>query len=258
MIADFSEFTYGFALTHNLINISHRIVPVAPVFPSLIEEGRVGGGYDMGMEYAGYPLFLQFKLSEYMKKNNSKEWNVYNAPYYRFAIHPVPTSNQHELLLELERSRRNVYYVAPAFHETGLLNHAFLTSSVASKSVFVRPSVIGSLPDDNKHNVVYQPHSNSGYFCSKPRKIQVVCGDDVKQVLLNELPKENHLTSQDEIIELGIELLRVASELMGNNRKDLQEYWERYLTGKPDNPEQVVSYFSRLFFNCSFYLVRDE
>ncbi|QJX63800.1 hypothetical protein HLK66_20585 [Niallia circulans] len=255
MIADFSEFTYGFALTHELINISSRIVPVAPVFPSLIEEGRIGGGYDVGIEFSGYPLFLQFKLSEYMKNSSSKEWSVYNAPYYRFAIRPSSKSNQHDLLLQLERSRRNVFYVAPAFNKVTEINNAFFTSSVASNSVFVRPSVIGSLPDNNEHNVIFQPNSNIGYFCSNPQKIEVTNSEKFTQVLLNELRKEDYLANKADFIELGRELLIIASELMGDKWKDLRE---NYLTGIPNNPEQVVSYFSRLLFNCAFYLVKDK
>ncbi|MEH7330725.1 hypothetical protein V7085_25340, partial [Priestia megaterium] len=150
MIADFSEFTYGFALTHELINISSRIVPVAPVFPSLIQEGRQGGGYDVGIEFSGYPLFLQFKLSEHMKNNNSKEWSVYNAPYYRFGIRSSSKSNQHKLLLQLEHSRKNVFYAAPVFNKIGEINTNFFAKKIVSNSVFVHPSSIGNLLDNNE------------------------------------------------------------------------------------------------------------
>ena len=39
----------------------------APIFPSLIEEGQPGGGYDVVMDLAAVPFFLQFKLSEHLK-----------------------------------------------------------------------------------------------------------------------------------------------------------------------------------------------
>jgi hypothetical protein len=44
-----------------------RGLKVAPVFPSLIQEGRTGGGYDVLLE-PGFPLFLQFKISQYMAR----------------------------------------------------------------------------------------------------------------------------------------------------------------------------------------------
>src|SRR5215204_4238499 len=40
--ANFSEFSYGFALTHELIVSAPGGVTAAPVFPSLVEEAHVG------------------------------------------------------------------------------------------------------------------------------------------------------------------------------------------------------------------------
>jgi hypothetical protein len=64
---DFPEFSYGFALTREICERWKRGLKVAPVFPSLIQEGRTGGGYDVLLE-PGFPLFLQFKISQYMAR----------------------------------------------------------------------------------------------------------------------------------------------------------------------------------------------
>ncbi|MDD4402044.1 MAG: hypothetical protein PHI24_09275 [Desulfitobacteriaceae bacterium] len=59
MQPDFSESTYGFACTYELVNAcSLRKVPI---FPTLHEEGQSGGGFDVKVDFLGYPLFLQFQ-----------------------------------------------------------------------------------------------------------------------------------------------------------------------------------------------------
>ncbi len=67
MKARFSEFGYGYTVTEELVRAVRRIKPSvpAPFFPSLYKEGQSGFGYDMRLR--GVPVFLQFKLSEYMK-----------------------------------------------------------------------------------------------------------------------------------------------------------------------------------------------
>ena len=59
MTPEFSEFTYGFALTNEIL--SWESLRTVPIFPSLIEEGKKGGGYDVRIDIPAVPLFLQFK-----------------------------------------------------------------------------------------------------------------------------------------------------------------------------------------------------
>jgi hypothetical protein len=88
MKAHFSEFSYGYALTHELVNRFSTFVCAAPVFPSLVEEGRSGGGYDVQLDLRGhsrgYLLFLQFKLSEFMVRSKASQWEDFGGPYFRF------------------------------------------------------------------------------------------------------------------------------------------------------------------------------
>lgn len=48
MKSDISEFSYGFALTNELVGWVN--LRAAPDFPSLIEEGKPGGGYRRNRE----------------------------------------------------------------------------------------------------------------------------------------------------------------------------------------------------------------
>lgn len=69
----FSEFSYGYCLTEDLIVGQGMPITAAPVFPSLIEEGQPGIGYDVRFDLPGVPLFLQFKLVDQMVRGTANE-----------------------------------------------------------------------------------------------------------------------------------------------------------------------------------------
>ena len=71
MTPEISEFSYGFALTNELVGWAP--LAAAPIFPSLLEEGKAGGGYDVHLDAPGTPLYLQFKRSDCMKRKSAKE-----------------------------------------------------------------------------------------------------------------------------------------------------------------------------------------
>lgn len=60
----FSEFSYGYAVTEDIVRSSGPL-KAAPAFPSLQEEGS-RGGFDVKLDLPASPLFLQFKLSDCM------------------------------------------------------------------------------------------------------------------------------------------------------------------------------------------------
>ncbi|MFN5495695.1 MAG: hypothetical protein ACK5C3_03835 [bacterium] len=174
MHPEISEFSFGYALTESLVAATGRRIRAAPVFPSLIDEGRPGGGYDAQIPFAGYPLFLQFKLSHRMVRDSAAEVKagVLQKPFYRFHLRPARHSQQHQLLLDLEATGAAVFYAAPAFHKLSELDAAYIARKVVERSVFFRPSQIGSLPDDEDHHIAFKPNGPA-YFCSKaPRLIR--------------------------------------------------------------------------------------
>lgn len=76
MKPDISEYSYGYTLTEELIRSMAQQLSAAPVYPSLIEEGRPGGGYDVKLQYPFMPIFLQFKLSDYVKRRIAREFKL--------------------------------------------------------------------------------------------------------------------------------------------------------------------------------------
>lgn len=172
MKPDISEFSYGFALTHELVD-SIPGITIAPVFPSLIQEGRVGGGWDVRIESPSDLLFIQFKLSDYMVRPTAWEslQGIVQVPFYRVHLRPSRHSVQHQLLLTLEQSEPNTFYAAPRFYNAQQLNDAFTSRQTAVRSLWIRPSDIGPLPDGDDHHIAIGEDSDEGFFCSKPRRL---------------------------------------------------------------------------------------
>jgi len=159
-----SEFSYGYALTHEI-----ETKPGAcPVFPSLSEEGHVG--FDVGVETPTRMLFLQFKLSHILTNSLAKEYGagqITSLPYYRFYLHRRDRSAQHDLLMSLEDSGLgDVLYCAPMFHTLGELEQNYLDKSVINQSIFFSPRELGTQPDNKQHYVSFEYDSPHGYFCS--------------------------------------------------------------------------------------------
>jgi hypothetical protein len=179
MKAEFSEFTYGFSLVNELAKAMS--LSAVPIFPSLLEEGKKGGGYDAKLKgKSGIILNLQFKLSDWMKASNAREIGIpghtMTLPYYRFEITSKRISEQQSLLLALEAIEPFTFYAAPAFHTNEEINTHWLSSAVAKNSVYMQPSKVGVLPDLKPHRICFDKALKSkgkAYFFSEPQEIEV-------------------------------------------------------------------------------------
>ena len=169
MRSEFSEFSYGFALTQEVCDLFPERL-YAPAFPSLFAEGQEGGGFDVFLPQAA--IFLQFKVSDQLTTRAAKESSLLGVPYYRAHIHRRDHSEQHRLLLELESRGNLVFYIAPAFATNAELNQHYTTRAVAHESAFFSPSAIGPLEDNRQHYVVFATAGSPIQFCSRPRPIR--------------------------------------------------------------------------------------
>lgn len=170
MEPDFSEFSYGFALTSELIARYGLKRSGAPFFPTQIAESKVGGGWDMKLP--AVPVFLQFKRSERMVRSSASHSKKFpNLPFFRFQLRNRRHSDQHKLLLDLENRGNAVIYAAPAFTKSEELTDAYVADLVEARSIFISPSTIGPLTDDDNHHVAFQK-PGACYFCSEPRRLE--------------------------------------------------------------------------------------
>jgi hypothetical protein len=168
--AGFTEFSFGFALTHSLIKAFASTLPAAPVFPSLIQEGSKGGGYDVKLPFVPIPLFLQFKIPYVLRRSSKWRPKPYWLPYYRIALR-TSAPDQHDLLLKLEKKEPLVFYAMPLFHEVADLDLHFVSSAVHANSAFVPPSRIGKL-DSASHHLSYQSGAAAYWLRSEPKPIE--------------------------------------------------------------------------------------
>lgn len=194
----FSEFSYGFGVTNEFVGLLN--LSIAPIFPSLLEEGKVGGGYDVKFDQPGLPLYLQFKRTDRMIRETAREYGLRGCsiklPYHRFHITPSSKSRQHQLLLNLDVAPNKVYYVAPQFHRVEQLNDAWQAQEVLARSLFLPPRSIGAMPDSGKHSIAFDGHSI--WRCSEPTRIK---GMSIKEVLqdLTDEARSRKVPLRDEV-----------------------------------------------------------
>jgi hypothetical protein len=266
MDPNISEFSYGFAITNELINQPGAQITAAPVFPSLYAEGQQGGGWDVRINSPALPLFLQFKLSHCMKRRSARESQDGKLipPFYRFHLRQRQFSNQHQLLLELEAEGQEVYYSAPAFHLPDELNSSFLSGTVRRSSIWVKPSDIGPLTDNKRHHVAFTLPA-PWYLYSDPRHIEASRSfDDVENELLSQLVRKGKAPRDRaawetvaDIVEATAVKRRSAVDWV-RAEKHRQPRAQEPLAPPPPppvEPIQRIAYYSVLYLEASFYLV---
>ena len=198
MKAEFSEFTYGFSLVNELDRA--LCCTAVPIFPSLIEEGKDGGGYDAKLlTKKGKILNLQFKLSDWMKVRSAREYKIaggnLSLPYHRFEITSKRVSRQQELLLVLEDVEPLTFYAAPAFHLNEHINAYWNSSLITQNTVFVKPSSIGELPDLKVHRVCFNAaliQKKRAYFFSDPQEIEILPFKSFSNFVIEQVAEETN------------------------------------------------------------------
>ncbi|HEU4455513.1 MAG TPA: hypothetical protein VFR81_20790, partial [Longimicrobium sp.] len=139
-ITEFTEFTYAYSITDNMMNGALPCAVGIPLFPSLQQEGKLSGGYDVEIPRSSFPVFLQYKIPQVMVKRSRKTPDAFTAPYYRMHLRAPKISTQHESLLTHELGGRAVYYVVPHFHTAHELRSRYTHKKIPEGSAFIRPS----------------------------------------------------------------------------------------------------------------------
>ena len=255
MKPDISEFSFGYALTEAFIRDAGLPIVSAPIFPSLIEEGRAGG-HDVAIRFQGFLLFLQFKLSHFMKRATAFEaaQRLIDVPFYRMHLRPKRHSRQHAMLLDLEASGEIVFYAAPKFHVPSDLNMAYLNRTVIQQSFFIRPSTIGPLPDDWDHHVSFRD-GYAVYLCSEPRKIREIEHRETSLKELNGIITDVEYKKYDEAV------------LAKLNDKILSLVLKHQISSHPFSPDNIsklrdmnavekLRYLSRTFFDSEPIVIK--
>lgn len=168
--ASFSEFSYGYAITDNILHSGLPHTSHAPVFPSLVAEGATGGGHDVKIPLRPVPVFLQFKIPQVVRRRSDYMPPGFSPPYLRMHLR-TKRPNQHQLLLELEATQPLVFYATPNFWSVDRLDRFFATQQVHQQSLYIRPSAIGSL-DNRSHHVAYRRGDSIVWVRSEPFRLE--------------------------------------------------------------------------------------
>ncbi len=253
----FSEFSYGYCVTEDLVVGQGTQLTAAPVFPSLIEEGQPGVGYDVRFDRPGVPLFLQFKLVHQMVRGNANETKKghFQPPFYRMHLRSRLISDQHQSLLTLEQAGNDVFYVAPAFHTSADLNANYAQRRIWDRSFRINPTQIGPLPDDKSHHVSFQQPSGTWRFYSdEPSKEgRAAETGEIARLLEQHIAERGKRNLREQLEELDTKLQTIVksrnTERRDRERIDLKEL------GDHIDPLRRVAYIARQFFDCQMLFV---
>lgn len=181
----YTEFSFGYAFTENLIRSASARPRSAPVFPNLIQEARLG--YDVRIDFPGCPLFFQYKLPKLMVRNTAAEISQHvlagiHIKFFRMPLMRRDLSHQHQLLIDWEKRFPDaVYYATPGMEDITSFNAAYNAAQVHSQSVFFSPTDIGPLPDDREHVIAYRNGLTYAWLCSEPREIPAFSLKDIEE-----------------------------------------------------------------------------
>jgi hypothetical protein len=258
----FSEFSYGFALTREITNASYGTLRIAPIFPSQYQEGQAGG-HDVELPLQGGALFLQFKLSHYMRRPTAKEWPSFGRGYYRMHLRPIRHSRQHILLSDLENQGKAVYYVAPRFHSVAQLNDTYATGTVLERSAFFRPSSIdlGNPPDLGPHYVAFDRTGKPSFCCSdEPRRMKdaytVSEMAEVERLRVKERGSKLDETFFAKLSDLLIDILTERNADTGRAKELRSRLSESNVPAR--RMVEYAAYLTRVFLDTELFVVSDH
>ena len=212
----------------------------------------------MRLDLPGVPLFLQFKLCDQMTRRTCREARQRNfsVPCYRMHLRPARSSRQHEMLLDLETAGQDVYYCAPQFHKPTELNSAFLQRAVRDRSVWIRPSDIGVLPDDRDHHMSFEFGGPWTLF-SDPKPIDGKrVFEDVERHLADRLREQGPTPiSETRLDALADVITRIADERRHISQRERDAFAE---TVPPTEPLQRVAYYGSVFLDSQLFVVQER
>ncbi|MBX9665923.1 hypothetical protein [Novosphingobium sp.] len=212
----YTEFSFGYGFTENLLRWSAKKPAGCPVFPNLIQEASLG--YDVRIDLPAAPLFFQFKLPELMTTRRAKEIKVHklsglSCDFFRMPLMRRDKSDQHRLLIQLETQfPGRVFYATPVLPTLGRFNAEYNAGRIHQHTAFISPQAIGPLPDDLSHHVSYKTTS-SGWFCSEPRPLEIITWD----ALLSDIESPQKDRPQLELGELMHRVQTSLRELRGDS-----------------------------------------
>ena len=250
MDCEFSEFSYGFAVTTELADALQPL-SAAPVLPSLIAEGT--GGWDLRLEnQTGAVVFAQFKIPFACTRGNALEWDTYGETYYRLYVRRLSHSDQHNRLKRLSRRQRLVYYLAPRFYELATFNQEYLGATVLAESVAFPLRVLPLLTDDQQHYICYRTGTD-GLWCSDgPVEVEGEQHETLFRTFATELARRVDPFSRDRLAGIRDDLVGALTDEDEKETPAAHIESARRMVRRSgyDDISRDIVYLSRTYFNA--------
>ena len=165
---EFSETQFSFCFTFEYIKQFFPHVPL-PIFPNTVDEGRIGGGYDVNINGN---IYFQFKIPVYYNLVSNfwrRDWRVFGHEYYKIKLET--DEEQYKLLKALQSPNNEVYYSTPEFHTIADLSNFYAFDRIVLKSGLFS---LGDLPPygSGYHNLIYSPRHAWGRLFSDPIEVK--------------------------------------------------------------------------------------
>lgn len=256
---EFSEFSYGYCVVEDLIVGKGTGLTAAPIFPSLVQEGQKGYGYDVRLNRPGVPLFLQFKLVQRLTRMSAHEAKNgdFKPPFYRLHLRSRKLSDQHQSLVELEQSGNEVYYVAPTFHRTSDLDNAYGNKTVWDQSIRVRPSEVGPLSDEEEHHITFTVQAGWKLYSDEARvEGRLLSTPELTERIRRSIFRREKRDLRSQIEELDHTLTEVAEKR--TRERPFQQRLDMPTVRRDLRPIDRIAYLSRTFFDCQLLFVTEK
>jgi len=156
-LPDFSEFTFGYAVTRHLEGMlgGRRVLPNFPTQPE-----EADGGYDVDFLAHGVPLFVQYKRSEVMTRRSATEHKLHagqwGMPIYRMHLHGHNGYRQHYLMQGLEDAGNVAVYITSQVGSKAMLNQHYEAGRIMDGARMFLPSEIVLPSVHERHHVSFE------------------------------------------------------------------------------------------------------
>ena len=206
-----SEFTFGYAFLFEQTVNNWSGLKAAPILPSLYDESRKGWDAKLPLEGAAY--YYQFKLTEYLSRRNAAyiSSGIYNAPYYRIALHKRDANRQHRRLKALAKEFPDTYYVAPEILNIEEFNRLFMDRQITDGSRLIPVNKCKDINDSEQHYITFQQGIQSWNEHSENEfHRHSILGRDIAELYRE---SEFHSIDDEYIKEIFVKLRNIVIEI---------------------------------------------
>jgi hypothetical protein len=250
-----SEFTFGYAFLYEQTRKNWKDLKAAPILPNLHKEKEEG--WDAHLPLKGADYYYQFKLSDYLKRRNSKFFHephdYYTDPYFRIMLYRDKLGKypQHIALKKFAKKHPLTYYVAPEFTTEDNFSEIFLSKDVSNFSRLIPLRRCKKIDDNDSkpHCITYQKGQRKWRLHSKAEECdESYFGKELHDFYFNQVnPKHWHDIDEKYVFNLYKKISETVDEISNEGKNEKEKLEVRYIEDYRDaNPRMLLEKISEL------------